>query len=288
MFTENKILFLQAKSPVHAGSGNDLGYIDLPIQREKHTGYPKVEASSLKGAMRERLESVGEKVDKIMGSKNSGDHAAALALSDVRLLFFPVKSLKGTFAWVTCPAVLEGFKDAFELCGGTSTNIAFPRFEDEEKVYCGDDCELFVKNTNLVLEDYSYTAEKQKEVTAFAQKLGTILSIKNLAQKLLIVPDDEFKDIVELHTEVITRNKISEKGTAENLFNEEFLPAESILYSMCFARKDFKDRESLAADIMNRFEKFFSGNNAPLKYFQIGGDASLGKGIVKATIYSAQ
>lgn len=57
MFKEAKPLFLICETPLHAGSGDELGVIDLPIQREKHTNFPKVEASSLKGALRESFES---------------------------------------------------------------------------------------------------------------------------------------------------------------------------------------------------------------------------------------
>ena len=49
MFKSAKPLFLIVETSLHAGSGSDLGIVDLPIQREKHTNYPKVEASGIKG-----------------------------------------------------------------------------------------------------------------------------------------------------------------------------------------------------------------------------------------------
>ena len=55
MYKKSDLLFFEVKTPLHAGSGNDLGVIDLPIQRERHTEYPKIEGSSLKGALREAL-----------------------------------------------------------------------------------------------------------------------------------------------------------------------------------------------------------------------------------------
>ena len=48
MFSVVKPLLLYGVTSVHAGSGSDLGVVDLPIQREQHTGYPKIEGSSLK------------------------------------------------------------------------------------------------------------------------------------------------------------------------------------------------------------------------------------------------
>ena len=43
--------FLVVETPLHVGSGTELGIIDLPIQRERHTGFPKIEASGLKGCI---------------------------------------------------------------------------------------------------------------------------------------------------------------------------------------------------------------------------------------------
>ncbi len=46
------IMSLYAVSPVHAGSGSSMGVVDLPIQRERHTNWPHIQASGVKGAMR--------------------------------------------------------------------------------------------------------------------------------------------------------------------------------------------------------------------------------------------
>jgi len=56
MTTEIKPFFIKAITPLHVGSGSDLGVVDMPIQRESHTGFPKIEASSLKGSIRSEIE----------------------------------------------------------------------------------------------------------------------------------------------------------------------------------------------------------------------------------------
>ncbi|WP_353563327.1 RAMP superfamily CRISPR-associated protein, partial [Longimonas sp.] len=53
MFSTAHPVYLHVRTPMHAGTGAELGIVDLPIQRERATGYPKVEGSSLKGAIRE-------------------------------------------------------------------------------------------------------------------------------------------------------------------------------------------------------------------------------------------
>ena len=39
-------------TPLHAGAGDSAGAIDLPVQREKHTEYPAVYSSAMKGSLR--------------------------------------------------------------------------------------------------------------------------------------------------------------------------------------------------------------------------------------------
>ncbi|NLI12590.1 MAG: type III-B CRISPR module RAMP protein Cmr4, partial [Peptococcaceae bacterium] len=40
MYKLARPLFFMCETSLHAGSGNDLGIVDLPIQRERHTSFP--------------------------------------------------------------------------------------------------------------------------------------------------------------------------------------------------------------------------------------------------------
>ena len=44
-----RLLFIQALSPLHAGTGQSIGAIDLAIARDRATGFPYLPGSSLKG-----------------------------------------------------------------------------------------------------------------------------------------------------------------------------------------------------------------------------------------------
>ena len=61
-------LTLRAHTGIHAGAGQDVGIVDLPIQRERATNFPLVRAPSLKGALRQAAQE----------SDLSGDQIAAL------------------------------------------------------------------------------------------------------------------------------------------------------------------------------------------------------------------
>ena len=86
MFKRAKPLFLIVEPPLHAGSGSDLGIVDLPIQREKHTDYPKIEASGLKGSIREIFDAQKDKFQEVelafgpeQGDLHAGDEEQMIA-----------------------------------------------------------------------------------------------------------------------------------------------------------------------------------------------------------------
>jgi len=121
VFEKALILGLYSVTPVHAGSGAELSVVDLPIQRERHTQFPVIWGQSLKGVLRRAYEKTDntdkEKTRVIFGpdTNNASDHAGAISVGDAKILLFPVRSLKGVFAYVTCPLVLERFVEDVEF-----------------------------------------------------------------------------------------------------------------------------------------------------------------------------
>src|SRR6185503_12686922 len=49
-----RLTLIHAMSPLHPGTGQSVGAIDLPIARERPTGIPLIPGSSIKGALRAR------------------------------------------------------------------------------------------------------------------------------------------------------------------------------------------------------------------------------------------
>lgn len=56
MTTQTALLLLTSETPLHAGAGQSVDGIDLPIQREAHTDWPCVYGSAVKGALRAHAE----------------------------------------------------------------------------------------------------------------------------------------------------------------------------------------------------------------------------------------
>ncbi len=315
MFKIAKPLFFTVETPLHAGSGNDLGIVDLPIQREKHTDYPKIEASGLKGSLREIFEAQeknlppelikefpmlknGDYKEKginfTFGPENGDIHAGALGFTDARLLLFPVKSMKSVFAWITCPYVLERFRNDLNLVKGFDA-AALNDLDNIENTVPLESGQI-IRDNRIVLEEYTFEVkpdEKCEELCKWLSK--TVLSEteeyafwrKKMLEDVAVLSDEDFKDFITLSTEVIARTKIDNNtGTVEHggLWYEEYLPSDSILYSLALATPLFTE-DKKALEIFPNAEKvmtFFEKGLPPI--IQIGGNATLGKGLVRTRI----
>lgn len=291
MFQLSKLFFIKAITPLHAGSGSDLGIVDMPVQRERHTNYPKIEGSSLKGAIREAFEEKAIDNDAKINvhilfgfdddksevskrfSKESQEYSGCLGFSDAKILLFPVKSMKDVFAYITSKSVLNNFKEFLKL---SKDDIEFTINENSVT----ENTKLLVNNS-VILEEYTFKVNAEEQTTKLANELSKLTNIPNLSEKLIILDDDSFKDFVELSTEVITRTKIdNETGTVANgaLFTEEYLPAETVMYSLAlFSHSFYKDDKNFKD--VNKVKDYFE-KQIP-EVMQIGGNATLGKGIVK-------
>jgi len=345
MYQKVRPLFLYCETPLHAGSGSDLGIVDLPIQRERHTGYPKIESSSLKGALREDFESnehevtvAGKsfKVNDGLRPKSKGvgigkpltlafgpegdeaheAHAGALAFTDARLLLFPVKSMKGVFVWITCPAILrrlerdmrlvDEYKD-FRIDGIpddlSQADASFAAWESNCNAEIpGADVAILEEYTFALITSYKDKIKVKENAQGTEKGLGAYLSEKLAIQDnylnekmkadILVLSDDDFRDFVEMSTEVITRTKIdNETGTVQKggLFTEEYLPSDSLMYSMVMSAPVFQKSDDRAkCDIKEADEvmEYFSKGLRPI--IQLGANATLGKGLLRTTLLNPQ
>lgn len=307
MYSEAHPFLLHALSSVHAGSGSEVGIVDLPIQREKHTGYPKIDSSSLKGAIRQTVMQTVENngdydlekhVYDVFGTpprnKSEDDQAGAIALSDARILLFPVKSMRGIFAYVTCNHVLKRFNDDLQAFGkGNCKPLTIPVInQKEQKAKVSSDA-VVVKDQNLVLEEYTYTCIVDDEAKQLADQLAEWIFLddkEQLKERLVVLPDDDFNDFVSLSTEVNARIHIDpDKGLVENgaLFYEENVPPEAVFYSYLFVGKPRKANADHSLSPNEIYELFKNETYFP-HVFQLGGNSTLGRGMLKKIWYGEE
>ena len=305
MFKKSGLLTFYAESSLHMGAGTAVSYVDLPIQREKHTDFPIMQASGIKGVIREFAERQWKddktKVEIIFGPEQGDKFASCIVFTDAKILLFPVRSVSGIFAWVASPFILKRFKRDLESAGiefkdnNEEINIPEPSGEEknEEKIIVTTDSILKVQSTNQVmLEEFVFDVEdgKSEEANKIANKIKEFLPenpafqdlINELPKRFCIVADNVFKDFVKLAVEIQTRIKINQAaGIVEEgaLFTEELVPSESVFYSLVFFNDPYNKINGLqnVDDVMNTTQNLFS--NFPL--LQLGGDETLGRGLLR-------
>lgn len=279
------ILCLYAVTPCHAGSGASVGVVDLPIQRERHTNWPVIQASGVKGALRAHFDrfktGIKEKpaqqtfdnlTDLVFGSESS-DHAGSLSVGDMKILAFPMRSNVAPFVWITCPAVLKRFNKDLVLAGRPAIDLTGLAALDADKALWA--CGSFRQGDRILLEDM--------EVSATAElPLGDGSSWFRETERLLVVHDEVFGYGVSHCTSVMAQIKIDQKtGTTANgsLRYQEELPADTLMYSVIFWGDSRDAQESLKADTIRGYiqEEVVAG------HLQVGGDETLGRGIFALT-----
>ena len=121
---------IECISNLHVGSGQDNdGVIDGLIQRDVVTGLPCINASSLKGALREHCEEWNKNhkedekkvnVVKLFGKKVGGEEnceAGEYRFLDASILSIPRPSVNAPFVQVTCDEVVTELQDKASLFG---------------------------------------------------------------------------------------------------------------------------------------------------------------------------
>lgn len=283
---KTNLLFLHALSPLHAGTGQGVGSIDLPIAREKATNLPIVPGSTFKGVLRANCEDDGSKLcDRVFGpdTKNAREYAGSAQFSDLRLLFLPIRSLAGTFAWVTSPLILRRFVRDCQMSGV----IGF----DPPSLDGQDICLLAVEDSNLkvnsggqenqvVLEDVRLTARVENSLENLVTTLAPRIFPKDVdwqdlfKKRVCVVHDDVSGFLLDTATEITARIQLeSDKKTVKEgaLWYEEALPAESVLSGL-MVTQEVKAEET---EVLATIEKIAQ---SPL---QVGGNSTVGRGLCR-------
>ncbi|MEW6405861.1 MAG: type III-B CRISPR module RAMP protein Cmr4 [Chloroflexota bacterium] len=276
---EAKLLFTHALSPLHAGTGQGVGVIDLPIAREKATNLPYLPGSSLKGVLRDACPESDR--EKIFGPEttNAADYAGSVQFTDQRLLLMPIRSLTGTFAWVTSPLVLRRFlRDAGMAKTNPFAAVTVPQSPADDHCLVSAASKITGTDGKVTLEDLPLKADSNTDLGTWADELGRILfpDDKNwqeiLEGRLCLVSDDTLAFLLETATEVVARIALEDETKTVKrgaLWYEESLPAESVLSGLV-----------IAAEVKAKPESVFNAiSTIVARPLQFGGDATVGRGL---------
>jgi len=273
-----RAFLLHALSPLHAGTGQAAGIVDLPIARYRSTGIPFVPGSSIKGVLRDARRSAGnEKEPSLLAvfgpeTGNASEHAGALVVGDARLLALPVRSFRGTFAWVSSPLLLElARRDLGEVASGLNLPSLTGR---AARVTNGSTC-LF--ENKIYLEDLDLPAEADPVCDAWAKFLAPLVSPGEdiFSKRFVVVDDDTMSFLMETATQLDARVRLdpTTRTVAQGaLWLEESLPPESLLLGLLAADRSRRNGLAMSpAEVLD----YVLGEATVL---QLGGKATVGRG----------
>lgn len=332
------LLGLHALTSLHPGAGTALGTVDLPIQRERHTDWPNIAGSAQKGILRDLLREQRKinhnddphngndssqtpprsrrrkadeeaDVEAIFGPRNT-EHAGALSITDARLLAFPIRSLKGIFAWVTCPGVIERLqRDTSLLSDPLPDDVDLTELQKQGtestdfRAITSDHCPCLIDpagSGSLLLEEH-----RLEKVNGKSEPLAKWIAERlfpsgahyqatrdRFVKQFIVVTDNDFTYFVRHCTEVSARIALdyeTKTVTGGALFYQEFLPTESLFYSVILmneartrGKSDSGGMYRDATQLLTILQECLENNEV----LQIGGDETTGKGYCSARLYT--
>lgn len=243
---ESMLYFLNTKSETLPGAGTNETQIDMPVRREASTGNPIIDSSVITGAL-------------IRKNPGVSMERAAQAVTDFKLFSIPVRSVPGVFSQVTTASILRNLAEEIEQSGGSSKllrelwNKTRTMTDKEVRCSCGKVDKIYL--AGICFECYSLNISVPK-------LLG--------GNKLMIVSEAIFRQLVISETVVVQRNRLDKNKKSINVFNKEYLPEAVIFYGWIHG---FRGVEKLFS-----YSDHLTVNKKTI--YSIGADTALGKGMI--------
>lgn len=261
------LLGLFAETPIHPGCGRSMGVVDLPVAREAATDYPVLVGSSLKGALRDKAETLRDKAEtsdhpEVERRFGRPDQAGDLLVSDARLLLLPVRSLTGSYRWITCPHIIERFRRDLARAGLSP--------QPPLKILVAQGNALTAGSGSLFLEERQFSI-KGPPPPELLKAIDPLLlhddSRARLEAQIAVLHDDDFAWFVRYGLPIQARNDLEDDTKkSQHLWYEETLPPDTLMAALVIGRQ---------ADALQTLHQLFPASDA---YLQAGGNETVGHG----------
>lgn len=269
---------LECITHLHAGSGDEAyDYVDKRVQKDPITGWPCINSSSLKGALREHFvqqywpEEENEENNTIISNTNARTifgtsirestkktQQGQYRFLSAKLLSIPIRSNTLPYFHSTCPAIAKEILHQLQM-----TRASLP---EETLNALGKLAELpegtFAINAagTTFLEDWETdntapTTWNKKDIEALENLMGSPLAI---------LTNNQFGSLMET-LPVMARNQL-ENGESKNLWYEEIVPRQTRFWTLMIVPPH---PVSEFHDILGR------------DTIQIGANATIGYGLTK-------
>jgi CRISPR-associated protein Cmr4 len=273
---------LRAITNLHVGSGEtSYGLIDKLIERDAATGFPCINSSGLKGAIKqkfkghtdlkvvfgsddERNTKNDEALKKEAKENKTGEDPKAVQGScnflPAHLLALPVRSDKTPFLLATSKGLIDGFLSLWkDILGDHPDRAELQKVKDHE---CKASSPYQNADLGQVASTSSATALPNGDPDNLEAKLKSLLGTTH---PIVILSDAHMIELCnDFNLPVIARNAL-EDGQSQNLWYEQVLPRESLMYF------------PVIWDNAQRMTHF----DLTKGILQVGGNASVGYGFTK-------
>lgn len=257
------------------GSGTNLGVIDLEVERDPILGEPTMNASGVKGALRDHCEALmacqedpdgdGD-IRKVFGTSSSGDTAGAYAFFQGDLLARPVRISKGTGSYLlaTSRELIENFTEKlWEFC-----------WDGWQEELWGETLPALPKGDKVITNaDGCHGVEGFQVAKAESKLLDRLLGEK----KWVLMSAEQLRSIA---LPVVTHN-VLRNGTSANLWFEEYVPHHSV-FGLLIGRPNGDETFREILTCMEERDKDQFGEEILYRnVIQFGAEASTGCGYVR-------
>ncbi len=286
------LVFVHALSPLHIGSGASLNDLDLPVWRDRRTGWPRIAGTSLKGALRASTRASSQPWwQAAFGSDGAESAVADLSVGDGALLSLPVRAAQGWWVWLVCPESLGRFFRDAERAGVSCTDAGVSPMRgpgDDEAWVAAGVAGVGPRRDVCVFEESAFRRVECPQVSKLATWLAARFTGHEATRRLFeaglaMVSDTAFTHFAHAATVSVTRNALDyETKTVKPhlLFREEFVLPETVFVSPVTCSARGRRRASTAlADFKGFLRRTEEHGPRELRTLQLGGGESTGYGL---------
>jgi len=275
-----RVGYLYSLSPVHCGGEGDLGNI-LEIAREVHTNFPYIPCSTLRGNIRDELESIDETIaEKLFGRKlddNGQMGVHQVWFGDARILWIPMRTMshnnQDVFTWVSCHSLIRDHALIAHLPPVSLPNCAVGTSGGT----------YHVADAQINVTPISTLSDAQKGAITLSGDWSPSLgdSVKTAWENShLILPDADFQILMEHSLWTQVRNKIQDSGdqagSAEVFWTDVCIPRDTIFYYSWGYK--LKTNHQITSEYHDKLMEIIQG------LIQVGGQANVGRGWVQSWV----
>ena len=276
--TKGNLIGLTAETPIHVGIGQASEALDLPVAREAITRFPHIPGSGVKGALRIWADGTALKpqADILFGTASGGDdgtdeRAGTILCGEARLALLPIRCTSDAYKLVTCPMIINRLiRDL--------NRMQLPAPKITAQVHSGDYLGRRLDGeTPLGLEEREFNHAgtlPDKLIDLLSPLMGDTFGSFDLASRIVVLSDADFKWFAEFGLPIATRNALDEHKIVKPgaLWSEETLAPDTVMWMSLIER---------TKGALSNFKSAMV--DAP--YLQMGGNETIGQGWFALHLY---